>query len=231
MTRASSGQAAVQNLCPALQQDFANLEAERISANEGVVWAANVAWAATWKKFGGGSWAGESAEFGYVVLTSERVIRVFFEPKTGWFAPRRFTKEKDHAHPKAGQEFRAYLPPDSPISSDEQRTRNVRESQVSRIIDVNRDTFGWRDATLFPVAVTLFGNSTFGFSFWRREDVDYFYDAMQTIARRNMSGTKPGGLNSSDVPRLIESLAGLLEAGVLTQAEFDEKKREFLDRL
>jgi hypothetical protein len=51
----------------------------------------------------------------------------------------------------------------------------------------------------------------------------------QVQAKNNEAMTKGGG--ASDVPALLRQLDELRQAGVLTEAEFQNKKAQLLDRL
>ena len=51
------------------------------------------------------------------------------------------------------------------------------------------------------------------------------------VTRRMAPGADSGGGSGGSIPAQIEQLGRLLDAGHLTKAEFDQKKRELLDRM
>jgi hypothetical protein len=53
-------------------------------------------------------------------------------------------------------------------------------------------------------------------------------DAFESRSRRVLANEAP---TAGDVPELIAELDELRQKGILTQAEFEDKKRQLLDRL
>jgi hypothetical protein len=214
------------NMCAVFQADCARLEQERIRPSESIQWAADAAFPGKWYRTGKRWW--DKPAFGYWVLTSERLIRVWFVPETGLFSSRRFLKDRVEG---TDDEWRVFLPPDSPLSAKEQASRHVKEAQVSRIIDVSLNRAEWRQATLFTVEASVVPSGTVWSYFWSQGDAEGLYRILQEVAGANLGPSPTSHASEATVPALLEALAKLRESGVLTDEEFENKKRELLRRI
>ncbi len=110
---------------PLFREDYERLKSEHLWTREHVLFASNCSF--IWR-------------FGYIVITSERLIRVTFGVERGFFSS---SREKVEVYPKsANPQLRiveTYPPPDSALTTSELKTRWVGETPLNTIIKVQRE--------------------------------------------------------------------------------------------
>lgn len=198
---------------------------ERFSKDETLSWAAN---------------CGYTERFGYVLLSSERIFSIFFDPNTGTFGVNRKRTLYDKRDSlwdslsSVSLDRGLYLPPNSILTKKEQASRQVFEVQLSQITGVNRQDYevkvGRKTETMVSITVTTLGRSDiYAPIFYVHQDGQFIYKYLRDMSQK-FSASLPDN-KQSDVTSLINALAKLYQAGVLTDEEFETKKRELLSRI
>jgi hypothetical protein len=179
--------------------------------------------------------------FGYVLLSSKRVFTVqFVNPDQSLIGGRKriiYDKQETLWRDFWGgysQDKGFYLPPSSELTKKEQSSCEIREARLNQISGVNRQDYevrlGADTETIVFITVDSLGKSQLSRPiFYTYEDGQFFYTFLSDLSRKNAPGVGP--VPKSDIASLIEALANLHQAGVLTDEEFDSKKRDLLSRI
>lgn len=174
-------------------------------------------------------------EFGFVVVSSYRILRVIYETRNR--AKKRIYKIGSiFDEPGTLKRESCWFDLSSSLSGVELQCRNVKEIQLKNIIRVERSDHTVKNAGQYLKLIELtivLEERTWGYLrvMFSAERGQMFYDLIQT-AVQNQGGIPTEEANKiSSIPGLIEALGRLHQAGVLTDQEFEQKKRELLNRL
>ena len=214
-------------LSPHFQADYARLTRDRLKATEPVIRTADASFVGKWDRWSR-SWLNLPL-FGYWVLTTERLFRVWFTPDFGFLSNRGVFKEKVRG--SSVDELGVVPPPTFRLTRKEQASREVKETRVTRVVDVSFDVREWRSARLFMVSLVLAPHAEVEAAFWREEDARPFYEVLRGVRRNPDQRRTGGGSDAPSLTELIEALGQLHRSGVLTNDEFDQKKKQLLDRI
>lgn len=204
---------------PFFREDFERVKRELIRTHESILFIAQCSF---------------PRSFGYIALTSERLIGVAFQNyDTGFLAPRR---------DQVG--FGRYDPtslPNSPLTSEGIKTRRVFEVPLRNVLNVTRDdvdaTIYSRKTTVVRLRLTILGESPYKESpsqnlfFFDMQDGKTAYDFLGTAGTQGSGSGFQQSSSGTDIPVLLEALDKLHRSGILTDQEFESKKRELLSRI
>ncbi|HRQ36860.1 MAG TPA: SHOCT domain-containing protein [Chloroflexota bacterium] len=194
---------------------------ERFWEQETLTWAAN---------------CGFRERFGYVLLSSERIFSVLFDASARGRKRILYIKQDSWWNLSSVSNDRGlYLPPNSELTKREYSSRQVIEVQLSQLKGVSRQDYDVqvkRDATEKMIAVDVVTLGRGGIAepiFYIYEDGQFLYKFMSDHSRKITDNTSQDP--SSDIASLIEALAKLHQAGILSNDEFEAKKKELLPRI
>lgn len=129
-----------------------------------------------------------------------------------------------------------YLPPFSPLTNEELSSRLNDEVLLSQIIGVNRYDSTVKiegsHETVVGLTISTKTNPIFGIVgiVYDLRDGRYLYKFLNDLLRQSMTNPKEQSSISSSTP-LIEALAQLYEAEILTKEEFETKMGKLLSKI
>lgn len=183
------------------------------------------------------------ARFGYIVITSERVICVCFGSTTpglfSHFGGRARVKIKVDVHIA---EIR--YTPNPPLTKDELNTRRVFEVPLVNITWLDKQKeyeVSIENQKLRVLPIRLKGIAIGGelwppvfpelFFFFDSEDGKRAYELLGIASTRGRIPISHSSAEKKDVPELLQALAKLHDNGVITEQEFENKKKDLLSRM
>ncbi len=179
--------------------------------------------------------------FGYVLLSSKRIFTIHFVyPERSLFGGRKriiYDKQETLWRDVIGgysQDKGLYLTPNSELTNKELSSCEVREARLNQISGVNRQDkavkFGTNIETMVFVTIDSLGRSQLSAPiFYTTEDGQSFYNLLSDLSYKNEHALSQTA--NSDVISLIEAVNTLHQAGVLTDEEFEDKKRKLGSRM
>lgn len=206
---------------PHLQQDLEELLQGHFAADEALVWARE---------------CGYQDCFGYVVVSTRRVVTAVFDPTTFFGGSRQrvvFYKPKRGLLGKlsAFQAERAtYLAPDSPLTAAESGKRKLYEAPLAKITGVSRQDY--------PVTLKSGETTMVELTFLTEENVVIDRPVLYTKAAGDELQTLVQGMLAAPTDRetavhtstLLASLTKLHEAGLLSDEELASKQQALFDQ-
>lgn len=209
----------METLNPYFHQDCQELMRGHFGADESLVWVRE---------------CGYQDCFGYVVVSNKRVITAVFNPAALFGGKRHRVK---FYQPKSGllgklsafqAERNTYLAPDSDLSEQETKKRIVYEAPLSKIVGVERQDYRvkLKEGETLMIEITFVAEEEVVIDrplLYTKEAGDELHSLLNEIIAKG----PPAPTNKAT---LIDSLAELHKAGVLSDDEFETKKQEILDQ-
>lgn len=224
-----------ENLSPCFHDDFRTLNQTHIQPNEQIYATFNASFSIPQsyeeRKFNSNNW-------GYVVFTTYRRLLIMFgelgrdneEPILyfkrnidGKFWDKDFRSRTDNRY--------WFAPSVKPLSEYNYKNRYFREHQLANLKNVRRFTYSV-EYKGSPIKLAEF-QFTDVYTVFDEENGKLIYSLLQYAIQYggSLASNQETNLSQQDIPQLLEALAKLLESGIITQDEFEDKKKEFLSRL
>jgi hypothetical protein len=198
---------------PFFRQDYDRVKKEHLWANENVLFA---------------SYCSGLDSFGYVTITTDRLIHVLFAAEKGFFASQRDKCKAEN------WQASFYNIPTSPLTPKELAGRYVEEIPLNTILSVQRCEMKehLNGRPLIQVNLSMLAQKyPHNLFFYDLQDSKKVHELLGTYATRREFSTNQPTSGASDIPSLLEALARLRASGVITDQEYQIKKNELLARM
>jgi hypothetical protein len=207
------------NLVDAFRTDASDLVKARVNVPETIELASDI---------GDVEFGDSQPQFGYWLLTTERLFRVRFTARRNWSSNRPLAR----AWFESRSERKVALPPPSALSKDEFMSRRVTESYLDRFVEINWERLISRDwAGLCNVTIRALPDDTISAVMFSECDALAFCERISAVVRGRAAPNAVAGDDLRGVPALFQALRQLRDAGLLSEDEFTAKKRALLDRI
>lgn len=203
--------------------DFLEVAQTRLQPDEGIVWAGNIT-SLTSSQY-------HYYRFGYLLVTSYRLIVVYFHIEPGIFGVGRETIITEEKYPFPGKRNDdAIALPSSPLREKEKRSRIISEATFQDVSRVDRSDIkikGQKQATLVVLYVHLYPDDALGAGsmlFYSIQDGQEVYNILQNAIRSRdlQAQTVP------DIADQLAKLAKLYQDKAITKEEYEAAKRKLL---
>jgi len=224
-----SEQQILASLSPLYHAQYAWLKKTRLQSDEAVFAVADC------------SFPAYGTEFGFVVVSAYRILKVEYQTREIFGRSSKLVYKEGggfFSSPMSSPERKCcWFDLSSPLSRGETGRRRVVETQLKLIQETDRRDFAIRFAgeRLALTELIFSYPQRFGSTYLRivlaTPSAKSVYDLIQTAAQSNDQILTVETRKETGIPGLIDSLARLHQAGVLTDQEFEQKKQELLKRL
>ncbi len=220
---------------PFFAEDFQRLRKENIWTHESIRYVANCNYI---------------GRFGYIVITSDRVICVCFGSTSTRFSllpldwGNYFTGRSLVKIPVDPYIMEIRYTPHPPFTKEELDARHVYEVPLINIsgVEKHKDSEVSIEGRKFQVLPLELKGIGIGGEFWPPvlpkmlfffdpDDGKRAYELLGAAATRGRIPLSPPPSQKTDIPELLQALAKLRDSGVITEQEFEKKKEELLSQI
>lgn len=192
-------------LCVYYQDDFNEKVKSILQPDEILAWAGNFSFSCF-----------SFSEIGYVLVTTDRIMRISFKTKKGWFTSRKQVKIT-----QGDVVIIAYDNPDYPLSEAEKGSRHIDEIFIKKLETINRQEFCKTDQKIIEIKI----NNILPMRFINTNEANEVYNLLYGLTKKNHN---QGQIIPPNFPELLQKLEDLYKYQIIDDETYNAAKRKLL---